>query len=66
MNKLLERLFNQLGHPSEYKNKEVALTVLYCMFLSFALVGMVEIFSVTQLVQISQRAQKDCPTSSQR
>lgn len=38
MNNLLKQLLDKLGSPNEQKTENVALAVVYCMFLSFAMV----------------------------
>lgn len=41
MIKLFNQFLDHLGSPKDQKSESVALTVIYCMFLSFTMVLMV-------------------------
>jgi hypothetical protein len=46
MIKLFSQFLDRLGSPKDQKSESVALTVVYCMFLSFTMVLMIMMLMV--------------------
>jgi uncharacterized membrane protein len=65
MNNLLAQLFDKLGAPNEQKSEKVALAIVYCMFLSFAITNLLGVILIMQLGQPKHVQEKACsPTYS--
>jgi hypothetical protein len=64
MQNLLKLLFDKLGHPGEQKSEQVALAIVYCMFLAFTLVCVLGSIAVSHLTKIEKPIIQSCPTAS--